>query len=372
MIQTKRNVLWCAAAAALVLALLLSPQAQAARVKDITTIEGIRANQLSGLGLVIGLAGTGGGDFSAQMARNMLLKMRAARGLPALDPGNMSAVIVTAELPPFAKKGTSIDVTVSALDQSTSLRGGTLLLTPLTAVDGNVYAVAQGPLSVGGFTFGGQAATVQQGHPTVGTIPNGASVEREVSTRFIDGNSFTLCLQMPDATTATRIGLAINEKTRLHASVEDPGTVKVEIPDTVIGDAVMEQISAAQMLEVTPDAQALVVINERTGTVVVGQDISISSVAVSHGNLTVITQELPQVSQPPAFSNGTTETVDRTAMRIIESPLREGGLTVLNHGTTVSEVARALNLLGAGPRDIISIFQAMKEAGALHAEIRIM
>jgi flagellar P-ring protein precursor FlgI len=359
-------------AALLVMTFGLCPWSEAARVKDITNIEGIRSNQLSGLGLVIGLSGTGGGDFSAVMARNMLLKMRAARGLPALDPGNMTAVVVTAELPPFAKKGSTIPVTISALDQSSSLRGGTLLLTPLTAVDGNVYAVAQGPLSVGGFTFGGQAATVQQGHPTVGTIPNGATIEREVTTRFIEGNTFTLCLQTPDATTATRIGTAINEKTKLRASVVDPGTVSVEIPDTVIGEEVMQQFSAVQMLDVTPDAQALVVINERTGTVVVGQDISISSVAVSHGNLTVITQELPQVSQPPALSSGATETVDRTAMRIIESPLREGGLTVLNRGTTVSEVARALNLLGASPRDIISIFQAMKEAGALHAEIRIM
>ena len=348
--------------------------ASAARIKDITGLRGIRSNQIYGFGLVTGLSGTGdGADFTSEVARNMLLKLGVGRGLSDLDSGNLAVVMLTAELPPFARKGTSIDVTVSALGESASLRGGTLLLTPLTGADGRVYAVAQGPVSVGGFTFGGAAATVQQGHPTVGIIPNGATVELEVGARFVEDGTITLCLRDPDFTTATRIAEAVNKNTRARASVEDAGTVQVALPQLVEPNEIMKQISEIQMLEVIPDSRAIVVINERTGTVVAGQSVSISPVAVSHGTLTVITRELPMVSQPPPFSGGETTTVPNTEMTIIEeTPLKGGGLVVLNRGTTVSEVARALNLLGASPRDIISIFQAMKEAGALHAELRIM
>ncbi len=353
--------------------LLLCPLAQATRVKDITTIQGVRSNQLYGFGLVVGLAGTGGGsDFTAELARNMLVKMQVGRGLSEIEPENIAAVIVTADLPPFARKGTTLDVTVSAFDESTSLRGGTLLLCPLTGADGRVYAVAQGALTVGGFAFGGAAATVQQGHPTVGRIPNGATVELEVHTEFLRDNSFTLLLRTPDLATAGRMADAVTAETEAHAVVADPGRVRVQLPDAIERERIMHLVGRIQMLEVEPDLAAVVVINERTGTVVAGHDVSISTVAISHGNLTVITQELPQVSQPPPLSGGETETVPRTAMRIIESPLQEGGLSVINRSATVSEVARALNLLGASPRDIISIFQAMEEAGALHAELRIM
>jgi flagellar P-ring protein precursor FlgI len=213
---------------------------------------------------------------------------------------------------------------------------------------------------------------VAQGHTTVGRIPNGAMVEREVGTDFIEQGAITLCLRTPDFTTASRVAQAVNQSKHGQASAMDAGTVRVELPPALDSSTVMERISDIQMLSVTPDAPAVVVVNERTGTVVAGQNVSISQVAVSHGSLTVITRERPQVSQPEPFSGGTTTTVPRTEMRIIESPLQEGGLTVLNRGTTVSEVARALNLLGASPRDIISIFQAMKKAGALHAELRIM
>lgn len=363
------------AACALACLAALSLPAEAARIKDITSIEGIRSNQLYGFGLVFGLAGTGGtGDFTGEVAQNVLEKLRVGRGLSELDPANMGAVIVTAHLPPFAKKGTTIDVTVSALDESKSLRGGTLVLTPLVGADGNVYAVAQGAVSVGGFAFGGAAATVQQGHPTVGRIPNGAIVECEVPTTFVHDGAITLSLYTPDFATASRMAAAIETEAGARSVVVDAGTVRVQLTPSLGRNEMMQQISDLQMLEVVPDAQAVVVINERTGTVVAGQNVGISVVAVSHGNLTVITQELPEVVQPLPFSRGTTEVVPRTDITIIESPLpdQEGGLTVINRGTTVSEVARALNLLGASPRDIIAIFQAIKEAGALHAELRIM
>jgi len=350
--------------------------AQAARIKDITAIKGIRSNQLYGFGVVVGLAGTGGGsDFTGEVAMNMLERLRVGRGLPDIDSANMAAVMVTADLPPFQKKGTTIDVTVSVLDETSSLRGGTLLLTPLSGADGQVYAVAQGPITVGGFAFGGAAAAVQQGHPTVGRIPNGATIEREVPTTFVEGGAVTLSLYTADFATASRIADAIATQAGVPAVVLDAGTVQVAFSRLLARHEVMNRIGDIQMLEVVPDAPAVVIINERTGTVVAGQDVGISTIAVSHGNLTVITQELPEVSQPGPLSDGTTEVVPRTAMRIIESPLpqqEEGGLTVINRGTTVSEVARALNLLGASPRDIIAIFQAIKEAGALHAELRIM
>jgi len=354
--------------------LLLCAPSQAARIKDISTVRGVRGNQLFGFGLVVGLAGTGdGSSFTSEVAKNMLLKLRVGRGLSDVPAGNMAAVMVTTELPPFARKGTQIDVTVSTIDECKSLRGGTLLLTPLSGADGQVYAVAQGPLSVGGFTFGGAAANVQQGHPTVGRIPGGANIEREVPAGFVDHGLVTLCLRRPDFTTALRLAEVINDSTDAEAEVADAGTVRVQLAAAATQNQLMEQIGEIQMLEVHPDSRAIVVVNERTGTVVAGQNVSISSMAISHGNLTVITQEMPEVSQPAAFSEtGETVQVPRTEMRIIETPLKEGGLTVLNRSTTVSEVARALNLLGASPRDIISIFQAIKEAGALHAELRIM
>ncbi len=354
-------------------ALLAATSARAARVKDITTIEGVRPNQLYGFGLVVGLAGTGGGSaFTSEVTRNMLSRMQVGRGLSEVDAANIASVMVTAELPPFARAGSRLDVTVSAVDSSSSLRGGTLLLTPLTGADGRVYAVAQGSVSVGGFAFAGEAAGVMQDHPTVGRVPGGATVEREVGSRFLRDGTISLLVRHPDFATATRIASAISGSTRARATAPDPGRVRVHIPATLKPDEVMELVSEIQLLQVVPDSPAVVVINERTGTVVAGQNVGISKVAVSHGNLTVITQEFPEVFQPPPFTEAETVVVPRTEMRILEEPLEEGGLTVLNEGTTVSEVARALNMLGASPLDIISIFQALEEAGALHAELRIM
>jgi len=354
-------------------ALILCAPVRAARIKDITTVEGIRTNQLYGFGLVVGLAGTGGGsDFTAELTRNMLERMRVGRGLEELDADNISAVVVTADLPPFAREGTRIDVTVSALDEATSLRGGSLLLTPLMGADGQVHAVAQGPLMVGGFSFGGEAATVSQGHPTVGRISGGATIEQDVHSEFLRDGTFTLCLNAADFATARRIAEAVRAGADADCTVIDAGTVRVRLDETLTTGQALEEIARVQALEVIPDTRAVVVINERTGTIVAGQNVGIASVAISHGNLTVITREEPEVVQPRPFSSGTTERVERTEITILERPVQAGGLTVVRKGTTVSEVARALNALGAGPRDIISIFQAIKEAGALHAELRVM
>jgi flagellar P-ring protein precursor FlgI len=347
---------------------------RAARIKDITTVRGIRSNHLYGFGLVVGLAGTGGGsEFTGKVTRNMLESLQVGRDVPGLDADNVAAVMVTADLPPFARKGNKIDVVVSALDKSSSLRGGTLLLTPLKGADGKVYAVAQGNLSVVGFSFDAAAASVQQGHTTVGRIPGGAVVETEVHTDFITGRRITLCLNAPDFVTARRMVEVIEEKTDLGASVEDPGTVDVTFPGEGDRQDQMRRIAELQSLEVSPDQRAVVIINERTGTVVAGSEVGISQVAISHGNLTVITKEEPEVSQPPSFSeSGETRTVPRSTIEVMEQPLAEGGLTVLKRSPTVSDVARALNVLGVSPRDIIAIFQALKQAGALHAELRIM
>jgi len=240
--------------------------------------------------------------------------------------------------------------------------------------DGKVYAVAQGAISTGGFNFSGAAASVSQGHPTVGMVPNGAIVEKEVPAHFLREGRLTFCLRAPDFITAARIAQAVNRAAAEHARarVVDAGTVEVLLDAAAPPADLMRRIGEIQMLEVEPDTRAVVVINERTGTVVAGHNVGISAVAIAHGNLTVITREEKQVSQPSALSGGETTTVDRTSIDIRDTALRGGKLNPVQGGATVSDVARALNNLGASPRDIISIFQALKEAGALHAELRIM
>ena len=347
-------------------------QARAARIKDISTIQGIRSNQIRGFGLVTGLAGTGSGsDFTAEIARNMLTQMRAGRGLSEIEADNIAAVIVTAELPPFARQGSKIDVVVSTLDDSKSLRGGTLIQTPLSGADGEVYAVAQGPLSVASFAYEAEGASIQQGHPTRGRIPDGAIVEKGVGAEFLRDGHFTLTLHDPDFVTAGRVASAIELESKASARVVNPGSIEVTLSGTLSRNLMMEHIGAIQGLSVRPDSQAVVVINERTGTVVAGQEVGISSVAVSHGTLTVITKEQPEVSQPPGFT-GETRTVPRSGVAVMEGSTEKGGLNVLKNAASVSDVARALNALGASPRDIIAIFQAIKQAGALHAKLKIM
>ncbi len=345
-----------------------------ARIKDITSVRGIRSNQLYGVGLVVGLDGTGAGsNAAAEMAAGMMGRLRG-RHLSELDADNIAVVMVTADLPAFAEPGDVIDVTVNALDEAGSLRGGTLVLTPLAGADGEVYAVAQGPVAVGGFAVEGAAASVTEGVPTVGRIPGGATVERKVEMAFTGKDEVVFALHNPDFATAARIADAIEARLRLETNIANPATVEVSISDLYGNNERMRTISEIQMLRVVPDSKAVVVINERTGTVVAGRSIGISTIAVSHGPLTVVVEELPEVFMPPPFSDADPETVDRTEISVLERTLpdQESGLTVLNRGTTVEEVARALNLLGAGPRELISIFEAINEAGALHAELRIM
>jgi flagellar P-ring protein precursor FlgI len=354
---------------------VLAEVGHGARIKDIASIKGIRSNPLYGFGLVVGLDGTGdGSDFTNKVVNNMLDTLRIGRNTEEIDDGdNVAAVMVTAELEPFARKGTRIDVTVSSFDQSTSLRGGTLLMTPLKGADGQVYAVGQGSVSVGGFSFGADAASISQGHTTVGRIPNGAVVEKEVPTSFVEDGQISFCLKDPDFVTASRIADVIESQSWASACVVDPATVRVNLVADGNTRMIMEKIARIQRLTLTPGQAAVVIINERTGTVVVGSNVSLSEVAISHGNLTVITRERPLVSQPQPFSEtGQTVVVPRSDIEVTENSTTKGGLAVLEDSPTVSDVAQALNALGVGPRDIISIFQALSQAGALHAKLKIM
>jgi flagellar P-ring protein precursor FlgI len=330
---------------------------------------------LYGLGLVIGLDGTGGKSlFTQQLAVDMLQKMDVASKIVTefktdnvFKSENLAAVMVTADLPPNARRGSRIDVTVSSLDGS-NLQGGTLILTPLRAVDGDTYAVAQGELSIGGFSFSGAAAKAQKNHPTVGRIVNGAIVEKEALGNVDLGGRVRFLLKNPDYMTAQAIARSINGLFPGTASVLDSGTVQVTLVKRT-NQGVAEFVGEIGLLEVLPDSPARVIINERTGTVVAGERVRISTVAIAHGNLTITTSEEPQVSQPLPFSRGETTVVDRTQVDVTE---QGGGLQVLDATVTVADLARALNALGVTPRDLIAIFQAIKEANALHAELIIM
>jgi flagellar P-ring protein precursor FlgI len=345
------------------------------RIKDITSLEGDRPNQLYGLGLVIGLDGTGGKSlFTQQLAVDMLQKMDVSSKIVTESKSdnvfkseNIAVVMVTTELPSNARRGSKIDVTVSSMDGA-SLQGGTLILTPLRGVDGEVYAVAQGELSIGGFSFTGAAAKAQKNHPTVGRIVNGAIVEKEALGNIDLGGRVRFLLKNPDYMTAQAMVRSINGLYPGSASVVDSGTVQVKVPNAARCN-IAELVGEIGLLEVMPDSPARVIINERTGTVVAGERVRISTVAIAHGNLTITTSEEPQVSQPAPYSRGETAVVDRTRVDVTE---HGGGMQVLEQSVTVADLARALNALGVTPRDLIAIFQAIKEANALHAELIIM
>ncbi|GIW80542.1 MAG: flagellar P-ring protein [Gemmatales bacterium] len=352
----------------------------AVRIKDITNIEGMRPNQLFGLGLVVGLEGTGGrSTYTNQIAVNLLTRFNTApkiasgnRNDPVFRSGNVSVVMVTAELSPTARRGSRIDVTVSVIDDATSLQGGTLIMTPLRGVDGVDYAVAQGPVSIGGFVFTSPVqaqqpqSTVQKNHPTVGRIPGGAIVEREARGQFVHHGQLRLLLEEPDYNTAKAIAEAINAKYPFSAITLDAGAVHVMVPESKCADPV-EFVAELGQLEVEPDTIARVVINERTGTIVAGENVRISSVAVAHGNLSIVTTESFTASQPAPFARqGTTAVLPQANVQVDE---QGRPLFVVPKVVTVAELARALNALGATPRDLITIFQAIKRAGALHAEL---
>lgn len=365
------------AAAVLMTAILPARPAQAlSRIKDIAEFEGVRENQLVGYGLVVGLDGTGDDvKKKAPFTRESLIGMLERLGVKVnqanadLEPKNVAAVMVTATLPAFARQGSEIDITVSSLGDATSLQGGTLLATPMLGADGEIYAVGQGQLTIGGFKVTGAAETVVRGVPTSGRITRGAIVEREVPFDFSQLQSLKIALRNPDFTTSRRIADAINEFVGAGtASATDSGTVQLNVGQ--YGGDPTALITDIEQLPVEPDQQARVVIDENTGVVVIGQNVRISKVAIAQGNLTIRVTETPQVSQPSPFSStGVTAVVPRTNIDIQDDPNRK--LAVLNDGVTLEELVAGLNSLGVGPRDLISILQSIKTAGAMQADIMV-
>ena len=362
---------------ALMVILLAAPGFAQSRIKDIADFEGVRDNMLVGYGLVVGLNGTGDNLGSALYTRQSLVGMLERLGVTTRDQinsvgsDNVAAVMVTASLPPFARQGARLDVTVSALGDSSSLQGGTLMVTPLVGADGEIYAVAQGQTAVGGFAAQGDGATLVKGVPTSGRIANGAIIEREIGFELSGIRDINLMLRNPDFTTARRVAQAVNAflGTPVARSI-DPGTVRINVPARYHND-VVALLTDIEQLRVRPDQIARVVIDENTGTIVMGENVRINRVAIAQGNLTIRVTETPEVSQPAAFAEqGQTVTVPRTDIDVNEQDDRKLGL--LQTGVSLQELINGLNGLGVGPRDMITILQAIKASGALQAEIEVM
>ena len=368
---------WCRIPALAVGLLLLTVSAVEAnsRIKDIADFEGVRDNQLVGYGLVVGLNGTGDSLTNSPFTKQSLIGMLERLGVNIrndnIKTANVAAVMVTATLPPFARHGTRLDVTVSALGDAKSLQGGNLLVTPLVGADGEVYAVAQGNTAVGGFSAKGEGASVTKGTPTTARIPNGSIVEREVGFELAALRTVYLSLRNPDFTTATRTAEAINKYLGgASAKPLDPATVAMAVPPRYQDD-IVSLLTDVEQLRVVPDQIARVVVNEQSGIIVMGENVRISTVGIAQGNLTIRVTETPQVSQPGPFSTGgQTAVVQRTDIQVAEDNDRR--LAVLQTGVSLQELVNGLNALGIGPRDMISILQAIKAAGALQAEIEVM
>jgi len=347
-----------------------APAAAQSRIKDIAEFEGVRDNMLIGYGLVVGLNGTGDSLRNAPFTRQSLEAMLERLGVNTrnanLNTKNVAAVMVTASLPAFSRQGGRIDVAVSALGDSDSLAGGMLLVTPLLGADGEVYAVGQGPVAIGGFSAKGDAASVTKGVPTSARIPNGAIVEREVGFELANLEVARLSLRNPDLTTARRIAAAVNRFAGgLAARSIDPATVLVQPP---AGRDMVDFLTDIEQLPIEPDQVARVVINEQSGVIVMGAGVRVDEVAIAQGNLTIRVTETPQVSQPNAFANtGETVVVPRTEVEVDESSDKK--LVVLRKGVSLQDLVDGLNALGVGPRDLISILQNIKAAGALQADI---
>jgi len=344
------------------------------RIKELARVEGVQEHDLVGYGLVVGLEGTGDGNksaFTLQSIENMLKKFGINVPPGTIRPRNVAAVIVTAQLPPFSRPGDRIDLTVSSLGDARSLQGGMLLRTPLHDDNGEVIAMGQGAISIGGFNFQAAGAEIRQNYTLVGRVPEGGTVRQGRYTSLVRDNQLYLSLRTPDFTTALRVAQSIDAAFGAGAGVaENANSVRIQIPPDYQGfDQLVAFIAEIEVLQVVPDLVARVVINERTGTIVVGREVAIRSVAVSHGNLSVTIKQTPQVSQPPAFSGG--ETVV-TGVGDIVIDQGEARMMVLEEASTVQDVARALNTLGVSPRDMISIFQSIKAAGALDAELVIL
>ncbi|WP_407063048.1 flagellar basal body P-ring protein FlgI [Cognatishimia sp. 1_MG-2023] len=343
------------------------------RIKDIASFEGVRENHLIGYGLVVGLSGTGdklsNSPFTRESMRGMLERLGVANiDANLLKTKNTAAVMVTSKLPPFARRGAPIDVTVSSLGDASSLRGGTLLVTPLSGADGEVYAVAQGAIAVSGFRAEGNAATITEGVPTMARIDNGAIVEREVGFSLSELNSFRIALRTPDFTTATRMRDVVNmELGAQYANVLDPGTVEVQVENKA---NVAEFVSVIENLTVTPDSVARVVVDEKSGTIVIGSNVRIGQVAISQGGLTVKVRERFNVSQPEPISiGGTTVVIPDTELDVEE---KDSKFTILEGDVSLQDLVDGLNAIGVGARQTISILQAIKSSGALHADLEII
>src|SRR5436190_5457104 len=372
--QTMRFVRTGIAAFAVVLALGAPGISHAAsRIKDLASVEGVRQNQLIGYGLVVGLNGTGDTlnniPFTKQSLQAMLERLGVNIRGQTLRTGNVAAVMVTANLPAFGTQGTRIDVTVSAMGDSKSLQGGTLLVTPLLGADGNVYGVAQGSLAIGGFSAEADAAKVTRGVPTVGRISNGAIIEREIDFALNRLPNLRLALRNADFTTAKRIAAAVNDFIGIPAAEPlDPSTVQLSIPKEYAGK-VVALLTEIEQLQIETDLPAKIVIDERSGIIVLGRDVRVSTVAVAQGNLTVSISETPQVSQPAPQSRGQTVVVPRSKVGVTEDGKR---LALVREGVSLQQLVDGLNALGIGPRDMIAILQAIKAAGAIQADIEVM
>ncbi len=356
---------------------LITTQALAqSRIKDLISVEGVRENQLIGYGLVVGLNGTGdtlrNAPFTQQSMIAMLERMGVNTRGTVMKSVNTAAVMVTANLGGFSRVGSRIDVSISSIGDAQDLRGGTLVVTPLLGADGEVYAVAQGSVQISGFTAGGGAETITQGVPTAGRIPNGAVIERELNYSLNDNSSLNLSLRSPDFTTARRISATINEFIGETVSQPmDPATISVNIPGRYAGN-MFSFITDIEQLSVDPDNRAKVVVDERSGIIVIGKEVKVSEVAIAQGNLTIRVTETPQVSQPEPFGQGDTTVVPRTEVAVdIEDDVGKK-FAILESGVNLQDLVDGLNALGINPRDMIAILQALKVSGALHADIEVM
>jgi flagellar P-ring protein precursor FlgI len=360
-------------AAATLIAPMAPAQAAAARIKDIVDVEGIRENQLVGYGLVVGLDGTGdslnNSPFTKQSLQSMLERLGVNTAGQNVRTANVAAVMVTANLPPFSTQGSRMDVSVASLGDSKSLQGGTLLVTPLLGADGEVYAIAQGPVSINGFKAQGDAATIISGVPTTGRISSGAVIEREIDFKLGAQSTLRLALRNPDLTTSRRIALAINDFIGAPtATPEDPSTVRITLPHGFNGN-IVDLVTDIEQLVIETDQTAKIVIDENSGIIVIGKDVRVSSVAVAQSNLTVTIAENPTIVQPAPLSNGVTAVQPSTN---INANLSNTALAVVNESVTLQQLVDGLNALGIAPRDLIAILQAIKATGALQAEIEVM
>jgi flagellar P-ring protein precursor FlgI len=345
------------------------------RIKDLVDVEGIRDNMLVGYGLVVGLNGSGdslrNAPFTQQSLQTMLERLGVNTRGETMQTKNVAAVMVTASLPAFSAQGTHIDVSVSAMGDAKSLQGGTLLVTPLFGADGNTYALSQGPVTVGGFTASGKAGSVTRNVPTAGRIANGAIVEKQTRFKLASEHTLKLSLHNPDLTTSMRIAKAIDRYLGSNiATATDPANVRLTVPNGY-PNGVVGLLSDVEQIKINPDQAAKVVIDEQSGVIVMGKDVRISTVAIAQGNLTIRVTETPQVSQPSPFSKrGKTKVVPRTQIQVDDG--QGNKMTVLSQGVSLQKLVDGLNALGVGPRDIISILQAIKAAGALQAEIQVI